>query len=199
MLTGRFVALEPLTMDHLDEIADAVGADRSSYSWAPVPSSKSDTADMIELRLSQLAAGQWIPFVQRRLADGAVVGMTNFLSIERWNGADADPTSVEIGGTWLNPSAQRTPINTEAKLLLMAHAFDTWNVVRVQIKTDERNTQSRAAIERLGARFEGILRSFQPGYGDVGTGAPRSTAMYSVIAPEWPAVRTRLETGLASR
>lgn len=196
MLTGQFVQLEPLTVEHVNEIAAAVGEDRSAYAWAPVPRDYNDAAATVATRLQQGDSGLWVPFVQRRLADGAVVGMTNFLSIERWNGPDANPTSVEIGGTWLNPSAQRSPINSEAKLLLLTHAFEVWHVVRVQIKTDARNQRSRDAIARLGAEFEGVLRNFQPGNGDRGEGAPRNTAMFSVIADEWPTVRHRLRSGL---
>jgi N-acetyltransferase len=196
VLIGRFVQLEPLSIDHVDEIAAAVGDDRSTYQWAPVPKDYADAVATVQTRLQQLDSGSWMPFVQRRLADRAVVGMTNFLNIERWNGADANPTSVEIGGTWLNPSAQRSAINTEAKLLLFAVAFETWNVVRVQIKTDARNQRSRAAISRLGAQFEGVLRNFQAGNGDLGEGSPRDTAMFSVLANEWPTVRERLEFSL---
>lgn len=194
MLTGRFVQLEPLTENHVDEIAAAVGDDRSTYQWAPVPKNAEDAAATVVLRLQQRDSGQWVPYVQRRLADGAVVGMTNFLSIERWNGPGTDPTSVEIGGTWLNPSAQRSPLNTEAKLLLLTHAFETWGVVRVQIKTDARNQRSRDAIARLGAQFEAVLRNYQPGNGDRGEGAPRDTAMFSIVTSEWPEVSHRLRS-----
>ncbi len=196
MLVGRFVQLEPLSLDHIDEIAAAVGDDRSTYQWAPVPKNYDDAVATVQTRLQQRDSGSWMPFVQRRLADHAVVGMTNFLSIERWNGPDTNPTSVEIGGTWLNPSAQRSAINTEAKLLLFAVAFETWNVVRVQIKTDARNQRSRAAISRLGAQFEGVLRNFQAGNGDLGEGSPRDTAMFSILPNEWPTVRARLEHSL---
>ena len=196
MLVGRFVQLEPLTLEHVDEIAAAVGDDRSTYQWAPVPTNLADAEATVKTRLRQRDNGSWMPFVQRRLADHAVVGMTNFLSIERWNGATGNPTSVEIGGTWLNPSAQRSPINTEAKLLLLMLAFETWNVVRVQIKTDARNERSRNAISRLGAQFEGVLRNFQAGNGDQGEGSPRDTAMFSVLPSEWPAIKERLMRAL---
>ncbi len=196
VLTGQFVQLEPLTLEHVDEIAAAAGEDRSTYAWAPVPRDYDDAVATVALRLRQRDSGQWVPYVQRRAADGAVVGMTNFLSIERWNGPESNPSSVEIGGTWLNPSAQRSSVNTEAKLLLLTHAFEEWNVLRVQIKTDARNQRSRDAITRLGAQFEGVLRSFQPGYGDCGEGAPRDTAMFSVIAGEWPQVKHLLRSRL---
>jgi N-acetyltransferase len=197
MFTGRFVQLEPLVEAHAEEVAAAVGADRQSYAWALVPNGVDDAVEMIRARLALRDAGAWLPFVQRRIADGALVGMTNILAIERWNGPENDPTSIEIGGTWLHPSAQRTPINTEAKYLLMSQAFDVWGVFRVQIKTDERNAKSRAAIERLGATFEGVLRSYQPGQGERGAGQPRNTAMYSVLQDEWPTIKAGLESFIA--
>jgi N-acetyltransferase len=196
MLSGRHVRLEPLTDLHQPEVLAAIGHDRSSYQWAVVPIDTEDVAATFATRIQLRDAGSWMPFVQRRLADGVVVGMTNYLAIERWNGPDQHPTSVEVGGTWLNPSAQRSPINTEAKFLLLSHAFDVWGVQRFQIKTDERNLRSRAAIERLGATFEGILRNYQPGQGERGTGQPRNTAMYSVTPVEWPAVKAGLEARL---
>jgi N-acetyltransferase len=202
-LVGRFVRLDPLVADDAPLIEAAVdGVDRSTFAWGPVPTTDptvpgaSSAAATVASRLAQAATGAWMPFVQRRLLDGAIVGMTNYLNVERWV-AGGDPTSVEIGGTWLLPVAQRTPINTEAKLLLLRHAFDVWHVVRVQIKTDARNEKSRRAIERLGATFEGVLRNYQPGNGDVGTGAPRDTAFYSVIDREWPDMRARLEVTLS--
>jgi N-acetyltransferase len=192
MFTGRFVQLEPLSHDHAAELAVAAGPDRSTYSWGPVPRDLADAEATIATRLALQETGSWIPFVQRRLTDNHVVGMTNYLNVERWNGADKDPTSVEIGGTWINPSAQRSAINTEAKLLLMQHAFEVWGVHRLQIKTDARNTKSRDAIERLGATFEGVLRNYQMGNGDLGEGSPRDTAMYAVLPAEWPAIKAGL-------
>jgi N-acetyltransferase len=196
MLSGRYVQLEPLRSEHQAEVLDAIGSDRSSYEWAPVPVDAADVAATFATRMQLRDSGSWIPYVQRRLSDGAVVGMTNYLAIERWNGADQHPTSVEVGGTWLNPSAQRSPINTEAKFLLLSNAFDVWGVQRFQIKTDERNTRSRAAIERMGAQFEGVLRNYQPGQGERGAGLPRNTAMYSVTAAEWPLVKAALQARL---
>jgi N-acetyltransferase len=196
-LSGVHVILEPLTNSHAPELAAAAGSDRSTYAWGPVPRDLADAEATVAARLALAASGSWMPFVQRQVADGTAVGMTNFLNVERWNGIDRDPTSVEIGGTWLAPVAQRSAINTEAKLLLMTQAFDVWGVHRLQIKTDARNQRSRDAIERLGATFEGVLRNYQMGNGDVGEGAPRSTAMYSVMPDEWPAIRDALQARLA--
>ena len=133
------------------------------------------------------------PAQQRRVSDGVLVGCTRYLRLEWWAGGEL-PSEVEIGGTWLAASAQRTPINTEAKYLLLSNAFDTWNVHRVSICTDARNTQSQTAILRIGASFEGILRShrgsYAPGEENV---VARDSAMYSVIRSEWPAVKAGLE------
>ncbi len=198
LLSGASVRLEPLTEAHVSALSNAIqGIDRSTFDWAPVPSTGDGAEAMVADRLSLAASGSWIPYVQIRIGDGGLVGMTNFLNIERWNGPTTSPTSVEIGGTWLAPSAQRTPINTEAKLLLLTHAFEVWEVVRVQVKTDARNERSRSAILRLGATFEGVLRNYQPGQGDSGTGTPRDTAMYSIIKPEWPNVKQHLLRGLS--
>lgn len=106
------------------------------------------------------------------------------------------PFAVEVGGTWLAASAQRTAVNTEAKLLLLAHAFDTWGVVRVDLKTDARNERSRAAIERLGARFEGVLRRWQPSQVAGEEDGYRDSAIYSVLDTEWPSVRANLAARL---
>ena len=124
-----------------------------------------------------------------------MLGSTRFMNIEHWpwDLAGADPDAVEIGSTWLAPSAQRTPVNTEAKLLMLTHAFEVWHVQRVTLKTDARNERSRNAILRLGARFDGVLRANMPAY----DGAwPRDSAFYSILASEWPAVRSGLRTRL---
>ncbi len=205
-LSGRFVRLDPLrTSDAADIAAAASSGSRDTYGYGPVPSADpsvngaEDAAAQVARRLASLADGSWIPFVQRRADDGVVVGMTNYIMVDARLDRPTPPTAIEIGGTWLAPIAQRTPINTEAKLLLMSYAFDELRVLRVQIKTDARNERSRKAIIRLGAAFEGVLRNFQPGNGDIGTGAQRDTAMYSVIVTEWPGVRQRLEALLAAR
>ncbi len=199
-LSGRFVRLDLLrTEDALDIAVAAASGGRDTYGFGPVPSpdptvnGAEDAATTVARRLAAFADGSWVPFVQRRADDDVVVGMTNYIMVDARLDRPESPTALEIGGTWLAPMAQRTPINTEAKLLLMTFAFDELQVLRVQIKTDARNERSRDAIARLGATFEGVLRNFQPGNGDIGTGAQRDTAMYSVIASEWPAVRERLE------
>jgi N-acetyltransferase len=203
-LSGSYVRLEPLRTEHIGPINDALShVDRSTFAYAMVPGLANDpsqTAErMVAERLRLRDLGTWIPFVQIRTADDALVGMTNLLAIERWNGPDLPPTSAEIGGTWLVPPAQRSPINTEAKLLMLTLAFEEWGAKRVQIKTDERNDRSRAAITRLGAVFEGILRNYQPGQGELGSGEPRNTAMFSIIDTEWPAVKANLTQRLTAK
>jgi RimJ/RimL family protein N-acetyltransferase len=121
-----------------------------------------------------------------------VVGATRFMTI-RTRENESTPYAVEVGGTWLTGSAQRTAINSEAKLLLFTYAFDTWNVGRVDLKGDARNTRSRNAMARIGATFEGVLRQWQPSMVAGEEKQLRDTAMYSVTADEWPTVRSSLE------
>ena len=132
--------------------------------------------------LADAANDHVVPFAQRRLSDGELVGCTRYLNVTWWPNRDL-PTEVEIGGTWLGATAQRSPINAEAKLLLLTNAFETWGVHRVAICTDALNERSRRAIERIGTTFEGILRT---------TGARNVVDFYSIIAHEWPAIRADL-------
>lgn len=146
----------------------------------------------IEGLLADALRDQVVPFAQRRLADGLAVGCTRYMNIAWWPGRST-PAEVEIGGTWLAADAQRSAINTEAKLLLLTQAFEDWQVFRVAVCTDALNARSRAAIERIGATFEGVLRNHRPSAGYLGTpGTARDTAVYSIIASEWPAVHRRL-------
>ncbi len=194
-LLGHHVHLQPLQRHHAPELAVAGSGDRSTFGWTWVPDGEADARAYVDWLLDQAEALQVAPFVQRRLPDGAIVGATRFLD-PRWSLGRGDPDEVEIGGTWLAAEAQQTPINTEAKLMLLTHAFDGWGVQRVAICTDARNERSRLAIERIGATFEGVLRrhrpSAVPGDGD----RLRDSAMYSITAPEWPAVRNTLEARL---
>ena len=202
-LTGRHVQLEQLCTGHVDALVAAANEDRSTYEWTAVPPTVEAMTAYVSRLLADQERGEVVPFVQRRLADGALVGCTRYLRLEWWDTPSGGvptgpsgqelPVELEIGGTWLAASAQRTPINTEAKLLLLRQAFDGWHVHRVSICTDARNTRSRTAIERIGATFEGILRRHRGSY-VAGEGA-RDSAMYSVIAEEWPAV----EAGLRGR
>lgn len=193
-LTGRHVQLEQLRTEHVDELVAAANEDRATYTWTAVPPTVDEMTAYVDGLLADQARCNVVPFVQRRVSDGALVGCTRYLQLQWWAGREL-PAEVEIGGTWLSASAQRTPINTEAKLLLLRCAFTDFGVNRVAICTDARNTRSRAAIERIGATFEGVLRRHRGSYVP-GEGA-RDSAMYSVIAEEWPAVEAGLEAKLA--
>jgi len=192
-LTGKHVQLEQLSLDCADELTAAGNEDRSTYGWTPVPPTVEGMRRYIAGLLDDQRARTAVPFVQRRMSDGVLVGCSRYLRLEWWAGGDL-PSEVEIGGTWLAASAQRTPLNTEAKYLLLSNAFDAWNVHRVSICTDARNTPSRTAILRIGASFEGILRShrgsYAPGEENI---VARDSAMYSVIRDEWSAVKAGLE------
>ncbi len=195
-LTGSHVQLEQLRPEFAEELVAAGNQDRSTYDWTAVPPTVDGMQKYIGGLLNDQRGRTAVPFVQRRLSDGALVGCTRYLRLEWWGG-NAVPDEVEIGGTWLAASAQRTPINTEAKYLLLRNAFDAWNVHRVSICTDARNEQSRAAILRIGATFEGILRSHRGSYaaGEENIFA-RDSAMYSVVRAEWPQVKQLLEEKL---
>jgi RimJ/RimL family protein N-acetyltransferase len=194
-LTGAHVRLEPLARDHATDLAEAGAVDRSSYGFTPVPHGLVETERYIDWLLDERDRGAVVPFAQRRLDTGELVGCTRYLELRHWRGR-VEPDEVEIGGTWLASTAQRTAVNTEAKLLLLTHAFERWEVWRVAICTDALNQRSRDAIERLGAQFEGILRSHRL-VNQPGETRPRDTAVYSVISAEWPAVRDGLLARLA--
>jgi N-acetyltransferase len=191
-LSGEAVRLEPLAVEHAAGLLHAASIDRSSYGYTPVPADLPAMRAYIEWLLNDAQRDLVVPFSQRRMTDGALVGCTRYLNVTWWPQRDL-PTEVEIGGTWLGADAQRGPINTEAKLLLLSHAFDTWGVHRVAICTDALNERSRRAIERLGATFEGILRQHRASTGHATiAGTARDTAVYSIIADEWPSVRSDL-------
>lgn len=197
-LAGRHVRLEPLALDHLDGLAAAAGEDGATYGYTTVPRTRVAMQGHIEALLAERDAGQVVPFAQVRADDGRPVGMTRYMTIRRVADATA-PFAVEIGGTWLAASAQRSGVNREAKLLLLGLAFDRWGVVRVDFKTDARNERSRTAIERLGATFEGVLRNWQPSHVPGEEGRMRDSAIFSITAPEWPRVRERLASRLVTR
>jgi RimJ/RimL family protein N-acetyltransferase len=193
-LSGRHARLEPMTEAHVPRLAAAAAEDRATYAFTRVPRGGVETAEYVRAALAEQAEGRALPWVVRRCVDDAVVGSTRYLDMELLGGAvpvpDADhpPSVLEIGNTWYAASAQRTAINTEVKLLLLTQAFDVWDVVRVTLKTDARNARSRAAIERLGARFEGIRRAHTLAV----DGTVRDSAYYSIVRAEWPNVRSGL-------
>jgi RimJ/RimL family protein N-acetyltransferase len=191
VLTGRHVALEPLRIDHVDEIVAAGSGDRDTFALTHVPDGVAAATSYVGQLLADAAAVRAAAFVQRRLDDGAVVGCTRFMNPAWPLGRDL-PDEVEVGGTWLAASAQRTGVNTDAKLLLLTHAFESWGAQRVAICTDARNDRSRRAIERLGATFEGVMRRHRPSALAAETGRLRDTAMYSITNDDWPSVRATL-------
>lgn len=181
-LTGRLVTLEPLSHEHHDGL---VAAARDGELWnlwyTHVPTPEGMDAE-IDRRLGLQEAGSMIPFTTRRNDTGEIIGMTTFMNI------DAGVPRVEIGSTWNAVSAQGSGTNPDAKLLMLGHAFDAWGCPAVEFRTDFHNQQSRAAIARLGARQDGILRAHlrMPGY-------LRDTVVFSITEPEWAGVRVGLE------
>jgi RimJ/RimL family protein N-acetyltransferase len=194
VLTGSLVRLEPLSAGHVPGLMRAAEEDRSTYAWASVPR-PGGVAGYVAARLAMPGA---TPFAQVRLSDAAVVGCTSYSNPRGWLDRD-ELFAIEIGGTWLAPSAQRTGINREAKLLLLTHAFEVLRVARVDWKTDARNQRSRRAIEGLGARFEGVLRNWGPSHAPGEEGRLRDSAMFSVTAAEWPDVKSHLAARVARR
>ncbi|WP_224815592.1 GNAT family N-acetyltransferase [Hasllibacter sp. MH4015] len=181
-LTGNHVRLVPLHMDHRDALAQASEAGQLHRLWYTTVPSAGGMAAEITRRLALRDAGAMIPFTQVD-ASGTPVGMTTYMNI------DHDLPRVEIGSTWIGPTAQRGPLNTEAKRLLLGHAFEVWDCEAVEFRTHRLNLQSRRAIERLGAQLDGILRAHMR----MADGSLRDTACYSVIRSEWPTVRAHLD------
>ena len=176
-LSGRHAALEPLAYAHQDALTEAVRDGELWKLWyTAIPSPEGMRAE-IERRLSLQQAGAMLPFAVRSLASGRIAGMTTYMNI------DANHRRVEIGSTWYARSAQRTPLNTECKLMLLSHAFDTLACIAVEFRTGFFNYASRRAIERLGAKQDGVLRSHQR-YAD---GSLRDTVVFSIVAHEWAA------------
>lgn len=195
-LEGVHVRLEPLHPSHAEDLAAAAAIDRSTFAHTWIPDGVDAMRDYIESLLGDRDDAKVLPFAQRRLDTGELVGCTRYLDPHWWRGR-REPDEVEIGGTWLSAGAQRTGINTEAKLLLMSYAFETLGVWRVAICTDADNQRSRDAILRIGASFEGVLRNHRLKYNTTEP-EPRQTAVYSVIAEEWPVVKSGLSDRLAA-
>lgn len=188
LLEGRQVRLEPLERRHLPAlVAAAQDPEVFQYFLTPPLGDEAEMTKWLEDRLTNTAAGAEVAWATVRVTDNRLVGATTFLDIRRAN------RGLEIGNTWLAKEAQCMPVNTEAKLLQLTHAFEKLGAWRVQLKTDERNARSRAAIARLGCTFEGILRKYQARY----DGYVRNTAIYSLTAEDWPAVKAHLEAKLA--
>jgi RimJ/RimL family protein N-acetyltransferase len=199
LLAGKHVRLEPLDHRHIDGLVAAAAVDQSLYQWSAVPQGTTETIHYVETALAGRDAGTAMAFATVRAEDGVVIGSTRFFDLERWTWPQGHPRHLrdsadvcEIGYTWLTRAAIRTGANTEAKLLMLTHAFESWQMLRVCLHTDARNQRSRAAIERIGAKFEGILRSHRMAADFIA----RDSARFSIVAAEWPEVKRRLSENL---
>jgi len=186
MLEGRHVRLEPLSKGHLAGLAE-VGLDEELWRWIPTAvRTREEMTAYLDTALNEQERGTSLPFAIIEKAAGRVIGSTRFANIDRTH------HRVEIGWTWVARRWQRTAMNTEAKYLLLRHAFETLGCMRVELKTDSLNERSRAAIVRIGAREEGIFRNHMI----TASGRIRHSVYFSIIDSEWPAVKARLETML---
>jgi RimJ/RimL family protein N-acetyltransferase len=186
-LSGSHAVLEPLHRDHEAGLCAAVSDGELWRLWYTAIPAPENMAAEIERRLGLFARGMMLPFAVRRVADGGLAGMTTFMNVDQAH------KRVEIGSTWYARSAQRTPLNTECKLLLLGHAFEVLDCIAVEFRTSYFNQASRNAILRLGAKQDGILRSHQR-HAD---GSLRDTVVFSITAAEWPAVKMHLQYQLA--
>ena len=205
-LEGSRVKLAPLNLSHASALVRAATEARDTYDFTRVPADEAAMVRYIEAALADQSTGWALPFAIYDLHSQAIVGSTRFLDLDYWSWPPAwppghsaprpgaIPTVAEIGSTWLASSSQRTGCNTEAKLLMLGHAFDTWGVLRVTLKTDSRNTRSRRSIERIGGRFEGIRRA----HGRAVDGSVRDSAYYSILATEWPDVSAALKARVSA-
>lgn len=198
VLSGKHVRLEPLDRRHIPSLTAASSDESGLYAMSFVPQGEAAVRAYVETALAWAEAGHAVPFVMVRQRDDTVIGSTRFFGLERWAWPAGHPQTNaydtgEIGYTWLTPSAIRSAANTEAKLSMLTQAFEVWGMRSVCFHTDARNARSRAAIERIGARFEGTLRAHR-----LATDfSSRDSARYSIIANEWPDVKAHLAALLA--
>jgi RimJ/RimL family protein N-acetyltransferase len=185
-LEGRFVRMEPLSLDHVDALCE-VGLEPSLWTWIPTAvRTPAEMRQYVEIALAERDAGRALPFATIDRATGKVVGSSRYAAIS------VPDRRVEIGWTWIGAPWQRTYINTEAKLVMLRHAFEQWGCLRVELKTDGLNEKSRAAIARIGATQEGIFRQHMI----TASGRVRDTVYFSILDTEWPTVRARLTARL---
>lgn len=181
-IRGSHVTLVPLAREHAQDLSESVcDGDLHKLWYTSVPAPQDVPAE-IDRRLALQDTGSMLPFAILATKTGHAVGMTTFMNI------DAEHRRVEIGSTWYRKAVQRSAFNTECKLLLLRHAFENLDCIAVEFRTHVLNRQSRAAIERLGAKLDGVLRAHKI----MDDGSLRDTAVYSITASEWPAVRTNL-------
>ncbi|MEU9172334.1 GNAT family protein [Streptomyces sp. NPDC048420] len=195
VLEGELVRLEPLDHRHTADLAVAAEENRGTYAFTWVPRA-GEVRDYVDAQLARAATGRLAPYAQVSRASGRAVGATSYWEPRCWRSED-QLDAVEVGFTWLGASAQGTGVNAEAKLLLFRHAFEGWGVSRVDLKTDARNDRSRAAIESVGARFEGVLRNWSRSWAPGEDGRLRDSAIFAITAEEWPERRERLEERVA--
>lgn len=198
-LEGTRVRLEPLQLSHLDGLVEAAQEGRDRFALTTVPDGVEAMRAYVEGTIALRDHNEAVPFTTIDARTGRIVGSTRFCNFEHWLWPAAHrprpaeiPDAVEIGYTWLAASAQRTGLNREAKLLMLQVAFDRWEAFRVTLKTDARNERSRTAIAGIGAKLDGVLRSGAA----ASDGGPRDSAIFSILASEWPEVRARLEESL---
>jgi len=185
-LEGKFVRLDPMRIDHLPALCKA-GLHDELWKWTTANvRDESDMERYVRTALADQAAGVALPFVTIEKKGGTVVGSTRFGNIDTGN------RKAEIGWTWIAPKWQRTPINTEAKLLMLTHAFEVWKCIRVELKTDSNNEKSRDAIARIGGVEEGILRQHMI----TETGRYRDSVYFSIVDSEWESVKAKLTSKL---
>ena len=200
ILSGDRVRLEPLQRHHVDGLlAAAENDDPELYRWTIVPRDREGMLAYVEKAMAWRAAGSAIPFATVRILDGAVIGCTRFFDLERWDWPAGHPRHGhphpdvgEIGYTWLSQGAIRTGANTEAKLLMLGYGFETLGMVRICLNTHSLNARSRAAIQGIGGRFEGIIRASKLAPDN----RPRDSARFSLLAEEWPATKENLNRKL---
>lgn len=190
-LAGQTATLVPLSADHHDDLVQAIQDGELWRLWYTAIPDAAGMANEIRRRLDLQDKGSMLPFAVIDNSSGLAVGMTTYMNIDNGN------RRVEIGSTWYRRRVQRTALNTECKLMLLGHAFETLQCIAVEFRTHFFNQQSRAGIERLGAKLDGVLRSHQVNPHPAATGSLRDTCVYSIIASEWPTVRAHLQHQLS--
>jgi RimJ/RimL family protein N-acetyltransferase len=188
-LQGQHARLEPLRLDHAEALSEAVQDGELWRLWYTAIPTPAAMASEVQRRLDLQDSGSMLPFAVIHLPDERMAGMTTYMHIDRPN------RRLEIGSTWYRKSLQRTALNTECKRMLLGHAFEALDGIAVEFRTHWHNTTSRQAIERLGARLDGVLRNHQI----AANGSLRDTCVYSIVASEWPAVRAHLDHALHAR
>jgi N-acetyltransferase len=197
ILVGDHVRLVPLRLEHVPALVAAINEDPTLFRFSTAPDTEAEMSAWVQDALAAREAARELPFATYSCAQERIVGSTRFYELERWRSPvensprDQPPDACLIGYTWLAASAQRTACNAEAKLLMLSHAFEVWQVQRVAFRIDARNDRSRSSVERLGAKFEGVRRAERLG----ADGNVRDSAFYSILTAEWPAVKN----GLISR